>query len=74
VATATITLQILIKSRSSISKYIQCNPFFPKFSKLSMKENLEKEFKNVLQNNYGHCLNSELSPSSNKSKTIDYKK
>jgi hypothetical protein len=63
VATATITLEILMKSRSSISKYIQCHPFFPKFSKLSMKRNLEKEFKNVLQNNYGHSLNSEFSSS-----------
>jgi hypothetical protein len=60
VATATITLEILMKSRSSISKYIQCHPFFPKFS---MKRNLEKEFKNVLQNNYGHSLNSEFSSS-----------
>jgi hypothetical protein len=64
VATTTITLQILIKSRGSISKYIQCNPFFSKFSKISMKENLEKEFKNVLQNNNGHSLNSEFSSSS----------
>jgi hypothetical protein len=39
-----------------------------------MKENLEKEFKNVLQNNYGHSLNSEFFSSSSQSITIDYKK
>jgi hypothetical protein len=49
--------------KSGNRNYNPSDPFFPKFSKLSMKENLEKEFKNVLQNNYGHSLNREFSPS-----------